>query len=86
MARHGKRYRATAEKAPADVLEPGEAIAFLKRMNEVVHHEHPGVLTFAEESTAFTGVSRPVTRFTARSLNVTGERPGGQERHFWVPL
>src|SRR6056297_2302199 len=37
-----------------------EAIAFLKRVNEVVHHECPGVLTFAEESTAWPGVSRPV--------------------------
>ncbi len=36
-----------------------EAIAFLKRVNEVVHHECPGVLTFAEESTAWPGVSRP---------------------------
>lgn len=36
-----------------------EAIDFLKRFNEVVHSTHPGVLTIAEESTAFTGVSRP---------------------------
>ncbi len=36
-----------------------EAIAFMKRFNEVVHHEHPGVLTIAEESTAWPGVSRP---------------------------
>jgi 1,4-alpha-glucan branching enzyme len=36
-----------------------EAIDFLKRFNEIVHHEHPGVLTIAEESTAWTGVSRP---------------------------
>jgi 1,4-alpha-glucan branching enzyme len=36
-----------------------EAIAFMKRFNEVVHHEHPGVLTVAEESTAWPGVSRP---------------------------
>jgi 1,4-alpha-glucan branching enzyme len=36
-----------------------EAIDFLKRFNEIVHHEHPGVLTIAEESTAWTSVSRP---------------------------
>ena len=36
-----------------------EAIDFLKRLNEVVHGEHPGVLTIAEESTAWPGVSRP---------------------------
>ncbi len=36
-----------------------EAIAFLKRMNEVVHQRHPGVLTVAEESTSWGGVSRP---------------------------
>jgi 1,4-alpha-glucan branching enzyme len=36
-----------------------EAIDFIKRCNEVVHGEHPGVLTIAEESTAWPGVSRP---------------------------
>ncbi len=36
-----------------------EAIDFIKRFNEVVHQQHPGVLTIAEESTAWTGVSRP---------------------------
>ncbi len=36
-----------------------EAIAFLKRFNEIVHDQHPGVLTIAEESTAWPGVSRP---------------------------
>jgi 1,4-alpha-glucan branching enzyme len=36
-----------------------EAIEFLKYFNTLVHREHPGVLTIAEESTAFTGVSRP---------------------------
>jgi 1,4-alpha-glucan branching enzyme len=36
-----------------------EAIDFLKRFNEVVHSEHPGVLTIAEESTSYAGVSRP---------------------------
>jgi 1,4-alpha-glucan branching enzyme len=37
-----------------------EAISLLKRFNEVVHERYPGVLTIAEESTAWTGVSRPV--------------------------
>ncbi|MCG2813575.1 MAG: 1,4-alpha-glucan branching enzyme, partial [Thermodesulfovibrionales bacterium] len=36
-----------------------EAIDFLKRFNEIVHQHHPGILTIAEESTAWTGVSRP---------------------------
>jgi 1,4-alpha-glucan branching enzyme len=36
-----------------------EAIEFVKRFNEIVHRQHPGVLTIAEESTAWTGVSRP---------------------------
>ncbi|HEY7528715.1 MAG TPA: 1,4-alpha-glucan branching enzyme, partial [Candidatus Deferrimicrobiaceae bacterium] len=37
-----------------------EAIAFLKRMNELVHAKHPGAVTIAEESTAWPMVSRPV--------------------------
>ncbi len=36
-----------------------EAIEFLKTFNEKVHERHPGVLTIAEESTAWQGVSRP---------------------------
>ncbi|MFM8891844.1 MAG: 1,4-alpha-glucan branching protein GlgB, partial [Planctomycetia bacterium] len=36
-----------------------EAIDFLKTFNEQVHVHHPGVLTIAEESTAWAGVSRP---------------------------
>ena len=36
-----------------------EAIDFIKRLNELCHREHPGVLTIAEESTSYTGVSRP---------------------------
>lgn len=36
-----------------------EAVAFLKRFNEIVHEEYPGFTTFAEESTAWPMVSRP---------------------------
>jgi 1,4-alpha-glucan branching enzyme len=36
-----------------------EAIEFLKHANHLVHTEHPGVVTIAEESTAFPLVSRP---------------------------
>jgi len=36
-----------------------DAIAFLKRMNELVHARHPGAVTIAEESTAWPAVSRP---------------------------
>ncbi len=35
------------------------AINFLKEFNEVCHANHPGILTIAEESTAWGGVSRP---------------------------
>ncbi|MCC5914662.1 MAG: 1,4-alpha-glucan branching protein GlgB [Balneolaceae bacterium] len=38
-----------------------EAIQFLRRFNEVVHDYFPGVLTFAEESTSWQGVSRPTS-------------------------
>jgi 1,4-alpha-glucan branching enzyme len=37
-----------------------EAIHFLRQFNEAVYREHPGVQTFAEESTAWPMVSRPV--------------------------
>jgi 1,4-alpha-glucan branching enzyme len=37
-----------------------EAIAFLRRTNELVHGRYPGVVTIAEESTAWPAVSRPV--------------------------
>ncbi len=37
-----------------------EAIDFLKEMNAVVYGAHPDVMTVAEESTSFPGVSRPV--------------------------
>jgi 1,4-alpha-glucan branching enzyme len=36
-----------------------EAIDFLKRMNEQVYANHPGIATIAEESTAWPMVSRP---------------------------
>jgi 1,4-alpha-glucan branching enzyme len=35
------------------------AIDFLKRLNELIFSYHPGVLSVAEESTAWPGVSRP---------------------------
>jgi 1,4-alpha-glucan branching enzyme len=35
------------------------AIQFLRRFNDCVHENYPGVLTFAEESTAWPGVSHP---------------------------
>jgi 1,4-alpha-glucan branching enzyme len=36
-----------------------EAISFLKEMNEVVYGQFPDAITIAEESTSFSGVSRP---------------------------
>ncbi|WP_066904866.1 1,4-alpha-glucan branching protein GlgB [Millisia brevis] len=38
-----------------------EAVAFLQEMNATVHKLHPGVLTIAEESTAWPGVTRDTT-------------------------
>ena len=37
-----------------------EAVQFLKDFNTIVHGEFPGVLTIAEESSSWEGVSRPV--------------------------
>jgi 1,4-alpha-glucan branching enzyme len=37
-----------------------EAIDFLRRMNTTVYRDHPGIVTIAEESTAWPQVSRPV--------------------------
>ncbi len=36
-----------------------EAIDFLREFNEMVYREYPDTMTIAEESTAFSGVSRP---------------------------
>jgi 1,4-alpha-glucan branching enzyme len=36
-----------------------QAISFIKEFNVITHQEHPGVLTIAEESTAWPSVSRP---------------------------
>ena len=36
-----------------------EAISFLRKMNEVAYQAAPGVMTIAEESTAWPGVSQP---------------------------
>lgn len=36
-----------------------EAIDFLRNFNDSVHEHYPGVITFAEESTSWGGVSRP---------------------------
>lgn len=36
------------------------AIEFIKHLNSIVHQRTPGVLTIAEESTSFTGVTHPV--------------------------
>src|SRR5437867_3739114 len=42
-----------------DVRENLEAIEFLRKFNHVTHPEFPGVLTIAEESTAWPQVTRP---------------------------
>jgi 1,4-alpha-glucan branching enzyme len=38
-----------------------EAIDFLRRVNDLVHHYNPGALMIAEESTSFPGVTRPTS-------------------------
>lgn len=38
-----------------------EVISFLKEFNDAVHHHYPDVLTIAEESTAWPGVTNPTT-------------------------
>jgi len=35
------------------------AVEFLKELNILAHQEHPGIMTIAEESTAWPGISRP---------------------------
>jgi 1,4-alpha-glucan branching enzyme len=37
-----------------------DAVSFLKELNELVHAREPGVISAAEESTAWPGVSRPI--------------------------
>ncbi len=37
-----------------------EAVAFLQEMNRALYGAHPGIMTMAEESTSWPGVSRPV--------------------------
>jgi 1,4-alpha-glucan branching enzyme len=37
------------------------AVAFLRHLNDALHQESPGVVTMAEESTAWDGVSRPTS-------------------------
>ena len=39
--------------------ENWEAVDFLRRVNEELHREHPRVVTIAEESTSWPGVSQP---------------------------
>jgi 1,4-alpha-glucan branching enzyme len=53
--------REAGEWAPNEFggREDLEAVAFLKELNEVLHRDEPGVISAAEESTAWPGVSRP---------------------------
>lgn len=53
----------TGEPAPAGHAgrENHEAIALLRRVNDRVHAEYPGTLTFAEESHAWPNLTRPIS-------------------------
>jgi 1,4-alpha-glucan branching enzyme len=42
-------------------VENLEAVAFIRHVNAVVHERCPGAMTIAEESTAWPGVSRPIS-------------------------
>jgi 1,4-alpha-glucan branching enzyme len=46
---------------PSGGREDLDAVAFLRMLNEEVHRVEPGVLSIAEESTAWPGVTRPTT-------------------------
>jgi 1,4-alpha-glucan branching enzyme len=53
--------RKAGEWAPNEFggREDLDAVRFLKELNEVLHRDEPGVISAAEESTAWPGVSRP---------------------------
>ena len=54
-----------------------EAIDFLQRMNRSdVYGEVPGIMTLAEESTAFPGVSRPVDAMAGSASASSGTWAG----------
>ncbi|MGG5808710.1 1,4-alpha-glucan branching protein GlgB [Falsiroseomonas sp. CW058] len=61
---HLDHGRAPGEWAPNPdgSTENHEAVAFLRRVNELVAEEHPGAAMIAEEATSFPGVSHPVER------------------------
>ncbi|MCO6436378.1 MAG: 1,4-alpha-glucan branching protein GlgB [Phycisphaerae bacterium] len=40
-----------------------EAIDFLREVNEIIRVEHPGCVTIAEESTSWSGVTRPISEY-----------------------
>ena len=46
-----------------------EAIEFIKKFNTKVHERHPDVLTIAEESTAYAGVTHPVAEGDIENLH-----------------
>jgi 1,4-alpha-glucan branching enzyme len=54
--------RAEGEWVPNEFggREDLDAVTFLQELNEVVHGREPGIVSAAEESTAWPGVSRPV--------------------------
>ena len=56
-----------------------DAVAFLQEMNATVYRHHPGVVTIAEESTAWPGVTRP-THLGGLGLRVQVEH-GLDARH-----
>ena len=61
-----------------------EAIEFLRQLNTGIYADHPDVQVFAEESTAWPGVSRPVDARRARLRPQVGH--GLDARHARVPV
>ena len=58
-----ERFGADSELAAVSaqpLLERPEAVAFLRRLNQIMTERHPGVVMIAEDSTTWPGVTSPI--------------------------